>query len=80
MIRPGLALLYGAKPYCGWVAYKHGGDRKAGRQWLAQDTSPGLVTSTPSTLYIGVGNRRSKGTFWKGLIDDVGIYNRVVKP
>jgi len=31
-------------------------------------------------LYFGCGNERQDGTFWSGLIDDVRIYNRVVRP
>jgi hypothetical protein len=31
-------------------------------------------------LYLGAGSTMAPGSFWKGLIDDVRIYNRVVKP
>jgi hypothetical protein len=31
-------------------------------------------------LYIGTGTARKPGTFWSGLIDDVRIYNRAMKP
>jgi hypothetical protein len=31
-------------------------------------------------LYIGAGEALDEGTFWSGLIDDVRIYNRAVKP
>ncbi len=45
----------------------------------AQDRQPGLVSAT-TALCIGAGSRLSKGSFWSGLIDDVRIYNRAVKP
>jgi len=32
------------------------------------------------TLYIGAGKSLQAGTFWSGMIDDVRIYDRVVKP
>jgi hypothetical protein len=31
-------------------------------------------------LYIGAGSELMPGTFWSGLIDDVRIYDRAVKP
>jgi hypothetical protein len=31
-------------------------------------------------LYLGAGSKRDAGTFWSGLIDDVRIYDRAVKP
>ncbi len=31
-------------------------------------------------LYIGTANNRHSGTLWSGLIDDVRIYDRVIKP
>jgi hypothetical protein len=46
---------------------------------VAGDTQPGLV-SLGSGLYIGASKNREPGTFWSGLIDEVRIYNRVVKP
>ncbi|MHC4440295.1 MAG: LamG-like jellyroll fold domain-containing protein [Planctomycetota bacterium] len=46
---------------------------------VARDTQPGLV-SLGSGLYIGARKNREPGTFWSGLIDDVYIYNRAVKP
>ncbi|MCL5280575.1 MAG: LamG domain-containing protein [Planctomycetes bacterium] len=39
----------------------------------------GLAASRKG-LYIGAGSTLAVGTFWKGLIDDVRIYKRVVKP
>ena len=42
------------------------------------------VQDSPKTAYadlaIGAGKDLAPGTFWSGLIDDVRIYNRVVKP
>jgi hypothetical protein len=46
---------------------------------VARDTQPGLV-SLGSGLYIGARKNREPGTFWSGFIDEVRIYNRVVKP
>ena len=46
---------------------------------VARDTQPSLPDSS-TALYMGVGNKRSNGTFWSGLIDDVRIYKRPVKP
>ncbi len=37
-------------------------------------------TISPDGLNIGCGADRAPGSFWSGLIDDVRIYNRVVKP
>ena len=45
----------------------------------AEDTQDGLQGSD-SGLYIGCGKAMEAGTFWSGLIDDVRIYNRVVRP
>jgi hypothetical protein len=33
-----------------------------------------------SGLNIGCGTNLTPGSFWSGLIDDVRIYNRVIKP
>jgi len=46
---------------------------------VAKDTQSGLTGST-SGLYIGAGSTMAPASFWKGLIDDVRIYNRAVKP
>jgi lysophospholipase L1-like esterase len=46
---------------------------------VAKDTQSGLV-SLGGGLYIGARKNREPGTFWSGLIDDVYVYNRVVKP
>jgi N-acetylneuraminic acid mutarotase len=46
---------------------------------VAKDTQDGLEGSDGG-LYIGCGKAMEAGTYWSGLIDDVRIYNRVVKP
>jgi len=44
-----------------------------------KDTQAGLAGSAGG-LYIGAGANLASGSFWSGLIDDVRIYDRVVKP
>jgi hypothetical protein len=46
---------------------------------VAEDTQSGLEASVGG-LYIGVGKNYAAGTFFSGLIDDVRIYNRAVRP
>jgi hypothetical protein len=46
---------------------------------VAEDTQDGLGVSSGKML-IGCGKNMAAGTFWSGLIDDVRIYNRAVKP
>jgi len=46
---------------------------------VAEDTQANLPDS-PGGLYIGAGCNLGAGTFWNGLIDDVRIYDRAVKP
>jgi hypothetical protein len=46
---------------------------------VAEDTQNGL-NSSDNGLYIGCGKNMELGTYWNGLIDDVRIYNRVVRP
>jgi hypothetical protein len=46
---------------------------------VAEDTENSLK-SVYSELAIGAGKDLAPGTFWSGLIDDVRIYNRAVKP
>jgi hypothetical protein len=46
---------------------------------VAADTQSGLAASSGG-LNIGSGRNLEPGTFWSGLIDDVLIYNRAVKP
>jgi hypothetical protein len=46
---------------------------------VAEDTQTGLAACTGGVL-IGCGSNMAPGTFWSGLIDDVRIYNRAVRP
>jgi len=46
---------------------------------VAQDVHDG-VKSAFGGLNIGCGRDLAPGAFWSGLIDDVRLYNRVVKP
>jgi len=46
---------------------------------VAEDTQTNLEGSD-NGLYIGTGKAMEPGSFWSGLIDDVRIYNRVVRP
>jgi len=46
---------------------------------VAEDTQEGLDVRGMG-LYIGAGNNAASGTYWSGLIDDVRVYNRAVKP
>ena len=46
---------------------------------VARGTLTGLPDSI-SGLYIGAGSTLAPGTFWSGLIDDVRVYDRAVKP
>jgi hypothetical protein len=46
---------------------------------VAEDTQDGL-SGSDSGLYIGCGKAMEAGTYWSGLIDDVRLYNRAVKP
>ena len=46
---------------------------------VAEDTQANLQGSDGG-LYIGCGKTMEPGTYWSGLIDDVRIYNRVVRP
>jgi N-acetylneuraminic acid mutarotase len=46
---------------------------------VAQDTQDGLANSS-NGLNIGCGKNMQPGTFFSGMIDDVRIYNRAVKP
>lgn len=39
-----------------------------------------FLQSSTGSLLIGTGSELAPGTFWSGLIDDVRIYSRVVKP
>ncbi len=46
---------------------------------VARDTQTTL-TGTYAGLYVGAGSTLAPGTFWTGLLDDVRIYDRAVKP
>ena len=46
---------------------------------VAEDTQNSLESSD-SGLYIGTGKAMEAGTYWSGLIDDVRIYNRSIRP
>jgi len=46
---------------------------------VAEDAQANLLGSE-NGLYIGTGKAMEPGTFWSGLIDDVRIYNRAVRP
>jgi len=46
---------------------------------VAEDTQTNLAASE-NGLYIGAGTAMEQGSFWSGLIDDVRIYNRAVRP
>jgi hypothetical protein len=46
---------------------------------VAEDSQPGLADSLGG-LNIGCGSDLAAGTFFSGLIDDVRIYNRAVRP
>jgi hypothetical protein len=46
---------------------------------VAKDTQTSLAASSGG-LYIGAGASLAPGSFWKGLLDDVRIYNQAVKP
>ena len=46
---------------------------------VAKDTQDGLEGSSLG-LYIGTGKMMQSGTYFSGLIDDVRVYNRAVKP
>ena len=46
---------------------------------VAEDTPTGMASSDRG-LYIGVGQDFSSGSFFSGLIDDVRIYSRAIKP
>jgi len=46
---------------------------------VAEDLQDNLDISI-NGLYLGAGKAMEPGTFWSGLIDDVRIYNRAVRP
>jgi len=46
---------------------------------VAKDTQSGLASSQGG-LYFGAGKGLEAGSFWNGLIDDIRIYSRAVRP
>ncbi len=46
---------------------------------VAKDTQAGLA-GAGGGLQIGAGSRLAPGTLWSGLIDDMRVYERAVKP
>jgi hypothetical protein len=46
---------------------------------VAKETQARLATSDGG-LYIGAGKGLESGSFWRGLIDDVRVYNRAIEP
>jgi len=60
-------------------------ERAGGERASCTNVQTTIVTrqaslSVPGNLYIGAGSTLTPGSFWKGLIDDIRIYNRVAKP
>ena len=51
----------------------------ADNKLAAQDSVTGFPGSGAG-LYVGLGSKRTAASYWSGLIDDVRIYNRAVKP
>jgi N-acetylneuraminic acid mutarotase len=47
---------------------------------LVADDTQGNLQGSDSGLYIGCSKAMESGTYWSGLIDDVRIYNRAVRP
>jgi len=47
---------------------------------VVKDTEATKLPSSPGGLYIGAGSKLATDAFWSGLIDDVRIYDRAVKP
>jgi len=45
----------------------------------AKDSQSALIGGTAG-LYLGAGSTLAPATFWSGLIDDVCLYNKVIKP
>jgi hypothetical protein len=81
-----------AKALCSDLAITDGNWHRVGFTWdnsnrilyvddaeVARDTQVSLAGST-GYMAIGTGSTLAAGTFWRGLIDDVRIYNQAVKP
>jgi hypothetical protein len=46
---------------------------------VAEDAQANLEASR-NALYIGTGKLMEAGSYWSGLIDDIRVYSRAVKP
>ena len=81
-----------AKPLASAVSITDGAWHRVGLVWdgtnrilcvddveVATDTQTSLTGSTDG-LFIGAGSALSPGSFWSGLIDDVRIHNRAMRP
>jgi len=51
-----------------------------GAEVAADAVASGNLNHCAGGMYIGAGSTLAPGTFWSGLIDDVRLYNRAVKP
>jgi lysophospholipase L1-like esterase len=51
-----------------------------GQQVAADTRKMGKLKSSTTGLFIGVANNLDPATFWSGLIDDIHLYNRAIKP
>ncbi len=51
-----------------------------GREVAVDTRKLAKLRSSTNGLFIGVGSNLSPATFWSGLIDDIRIYNRALKP
>lgn len=51
-----------------------------GREAAADTRKLAKLRTSTNGLFIGVGSDLSSATFWSGLIDDIRIYNRAIKP
>lgn len=48
--------------------------------WRDTEDARDNLDISSNGLYFGTGKAMEPGTFWSGLIDDVRIYNRAVRP
>jgi hypothetical protein len=82
-----------AKALCSDMAITDGAWHRVGLVWdsksrmlyvdgieVAKDSPSSGLQSSVGGLQIGTGTALAPGTFWSGLIDDVRIYSRAVKP
>ena len=49
-------------------------------RWCDRESPRGHTYVDLPDEYIGTGKAMEAGTYWSGLIDDVRIYNRAVRP